>query len=550
MAPKATTQKGTLPSTSNNKTLVIGAVTVIAILILGGLLFINFRAVGKAIGTTSESGNANIILGDTPGQIIIQANSGTEAITGVEFDLQSTDVDLCGMGVVLTSQFNVMPEQNCAGGVFHYAAAARLGEQPSGIVDLAIITLPMPPPSAQFHFNTLEVQDSYLDNIVTGDINSPITISFRDDSEPVVSMTVSSSAFTDGGTIPAQYACGDNGMSSGLSLPLTISNIPSDVSSLTIIMEDLDYLIDGIRPAVHWALVDIPVTSDFFTLEAGVIPDGAGSVLNDFDTYDYFGPCPPAEDASHRYQIIVFALQDAVTVSDSVLGSSDVAAQSPLATASLIASYDIPTTSLCGDGVVDAGEECDGSNVGDSSCTVLGFAGGDLSCTMGCRFDASGCTSEIPEPLTCTEDTCRSTFNLIDLTQCPLGDTCQTVDELFAGLTPEGRTEMCGLYGIAATTCPGTSTFNANINGDDVIDDRDALFIYQAIEAKQSAYNYCGAVRQPPCVFGDRVICEDVSFRWTSLTTIASPPALPSPLTSTTLQNAGIVCGNLGGESS
>lgn len=43
----------------------------------------------------------------------------------------------------------------------------------------------------------------------------------------------------------------------------------------------------------------------------------------------------------------------------------------------------------CGDGVVDAGEQCDG-DLGEASCLALGFAGGALAC-VGCVLDTSGC---------------------------------------------------------------------------------------------------------------------------------------------------------------
>ncbi|HEV8323971.1 MAG TPA: FG-GAP-like repeat-containing protein [Myxococcota bacterium] len=45
----------------------------------------------------------------------------------------------------------------------------------------------------------------------------------------------------------------------------------------------------------------------------------------------------------------------------------------------------------CGDRVVDAGEECDGSNLEGVSCADLGFDGGALSCSAGCLLDTSGC---------------------------------------------------------------------------------------------------------------------------------------------------------------
>ena len=47
----------------------------------------------------------------------------------------------------------------------------------------------------------------------------------------------------------------------------------------------------------------------------------------------------------------------------------------------------------CGDGVIQTGESCDGSNLGGTSCSSQGFTGGSLSCTASCTFNTSACTS-------------------------------------------------------------------------------------------------------------------------------------------------------------
>lgn len=46
----------------------------------------------------------------------------------------------------------------------------------------------------------------------------------------------------------------------------------------------------------------------------------------------------------------------------------------------------------CGDGVVDAGEDCDGADLGGMDCMGRGFDGGDLGCNDDCTFDESMCT--------------------------------------------------------------------------------------------------------------------------------------------------------------
>ena len=52
------------------------------------------------------------------------------------------------------------------------------------------------------------------------------------------------------------------------------------------------------------------------------------------------------------------------------------------------------STSLCGNGVIDLGEYCDGNNLGRiTSCTKFSLYDGELKCTFACRYNASMCLS-------------------------------------------------------------------------------------------------------------------------------------------------------------
>jgi uncharacterized protein DUF1566 len=53
-------------------------------------------------------------------------------------------------------------------------------------------------------------------------------------------------------------------------------------------------------------------------------------------------------------------------------------------------------TDLCGNGVRDGIESCDGADLGGATCASLGFGGGALACTPACGFDPSGCTPRYP----------------------------------------------------------------------------------------------------------------------------------------------------------
>ena len=58
-----------------------------------------------------------------------------------------------------------------------------------------------------------------------------------------------------------------------------------------------------------------------------------------------------------------------------------------------------PPAPFCGDGSVDPGEACDGADLGGQTCQALGFDGGILACNAGCDFDTSGCTNQPPPPV-------------------------------------------------------------------------------------------------------------------------------------------------------
>jgi hypothetical protein len=61
-------------------------------------------------------------------------------------------------------------------------------------------------------------------------------------------------------------------------------------------------------------------------------------------------------------------------------------------TASLLCTPAVRGTGFCGNGTLDAGEQCDGANLNGGTCASAGFPyGGTLACGPGCAFDTSGC---------------------------------------------------------------------------------------------------------------------------------------------------------------
>lgn len=61
-------------------------------------------------------------------------------------------------------------------------------------------------------------------------------------------------------------------------------------------------------------------------------------------------------------------------------------------------SMDSPPPMNCGNGKVDTGEDCDGTNLNGRSCSSLGFTGGVLACAASCLLNTSACTSGAVTP--------------------------------------------------------------------------------------------------------------------------------------------------------
>ena len=52
--------------------------------------------------------------------------------------------------------------------------------------------------------------------------------------------------------------------------------------------------------------------------------------------------------------------------------------------------------SVCGNGIIEGGEDCEGVDLNSQSCTTLGFDAGTLSCDIACSFDTTDCLTPTP----------------------------------------------------------------------------------------------------------------------------------------------------------
>ena len=126
-------------------------------------------------------------------------------------------------------------------------------------------------------------------------------------------LTVTSSAFEEGGQIPTEYT----GDGDDRSPPLALSGVPDAAVTLAVVVDDPD------APGgtfVHWLLWNVP--ADRSTLPAGLpqrerLPaiGDARQGTNGFDELGYRGPLPPSGDGPHTYRFTVYAVDDRLELS-------------------------------------------------------------------------------------------------------------------------------------------------------------------------------------------------------------------------------------------
>ena len=121
-----------------------------------------------------------------------------------------------------------------------------------------------------------------------------------------MSMTLTSTAFANGGDIPMQYtADGEN-----ISPPLSWAGAPPQAKSLALVVEDPDAP-DPAAPQrvfTHWVLYNLPAQDSGLKQDADSagLPAGTKPGANDWGETAYGGPKPPI--GRHRYFFRLYAL--------------------------------------------------------------------------------------------------------------------------------------------------------------------------------------------------------------------------------------------------
>ena len=123
--------------------------------------------------------------------------------------------------------------------------------------------------------------------------------------ELTMALVLTSSAFVEGGTIPAKFTCDGPDRSPALAW----SGAPANTQAFALIADDLDA---PVGTWVHWVLFNLPATTSALPENVAKVDSlkDLGNALqgrNDFKKLGYGGPCPPP-GKPHRYFFKLYAL--------------------------------------------------------------------------------------------------------------------------------------------------------------------------------------------------------------------------------------------------
>ena len=122
-------------------------------------------------------------------------------------------------------------------------------------------------------------------------------------------MKLTSSAFTDGGLLPAKYTCDGE----SISPPIHWQDAPANTKSFALIYDDPDAPV-GLW--THWVLYNLPPTTNSLTENIATLPAGTKIGINSDLQANYDAPCPPSGE--HRYIFHLYALDTTLNLSGKI----------------------------------------------------------------------------------------------------------------------------------------------------------------------------------------------------------------------------------------
>jgi Raf kinase inhibitor-like YbhB/YbcL family protein len=148
------------------------------------------------------------------------------------------------------------------------------------------------------------------DEPATEEMTADTAVAMMGDS--AMAITITSTAFDEGGMIPKRFTCDDADVSPALSW----TGVPDTAKSLVLICDDPDA---PRKTWVHWVIYNMPPGVDSLSEAVPkdtVLANGGVQGTTDFGRIGYGGPCPPG--GTHRYYFKLYALDTMLELSGKV----------------------------------------------------------------------------------------------------------------------------------------------------------------------------------------------------------------------------------------
>ncbi len=129
------------------------------------------------------------------------------------------------------------------------------------------------------------------------------------------SFSVSSTVFSNGGTLPTEYTC-DATVGSGISPPLSWKGIPDSTKAFALLMTTPAGPGDTETIKYNWVMYNIPASTTSLLADTGVVESGVGTfgVTSDGSALAYAPPC--SQGAGLReYTFTIYAVESMISFS-------------------------------------------------------------------------------------------------------------------------------------------------------------------------------------------------------------------------------------------
>jgi Raf kinase inhibitor-like YbhB/YbcL family protein len=170
--------------------------------------------------------------------------------------------------------------------------------------------------------NSIDIELIMPDNLSVNNqqtnSNIPIDIEISEiqTTKEIITMILTSAAFEEGQPIPPRFAChGDN-----ISPALSWTNVPENVESFVLVMDDPDAIPVAGYVWDHWLIYNLP--KEVLALGENIssdeqFADGSTQGMTSFNRVGYGGPCPPAGQV-HAYIFTLYALDTQLNLPPSI----------------------------------------------------------------------------------------------------------------------------------------------------------------------------------------------------------------------------------------